>query len=417
MQILFPLLIVISLPLYGIKIPLGLHGSLPLLDICLVFFSLVIMTWIYQKNLWRSFSQFLTHKNRLLPLTGLFVSAFGISWLHSLPTDDWQSGLGLIKSYLVLPSIFALCFSFLASCRPVIWITFWWWYAGYTTLLSFSALFARLLHQVTFDGRVALWFESPNHLAMAIAPGCLVWIFLLIKQPVSGHQEQLPRKISHPMMLLGLISLHGAAIFLTHSLGSLLAVGCILGTFLITKQFLPRPFPGFVFALSVGSLFLILLLPLVLRLAGYHPSIPATSIDSRLAIYQATQRMIQNNWLFGVGPGQFQSAYLSLQPYFVPYPQWAVPHAHNLLLHLWSEGGILALITMLMLINLAITHPQKNNTPADMLSLAIICYFLLHGLVDMPIWKNDQAVLWWLLLWRPLQNDPIQVSGHSISKK
>ncbi|MDA3814907.1 MAG: O-antigen ligase family protein, partial [Patescibacteria group bacterium] len=131
--------------------------------------------------------------------------------------------------------------------------------------------------------------------------------------------------------------------------------------------------------------------------SNYTPSIPPSSIDSRVAIYQSTEKIIKNNFFIGIGPLNFQEQYLSYQKYFNPYPQWAVPHAHNVFLHIFAEFGFFALIPFLGLIYLKI-FKNKTKKPREILVFSILIYFIIHGLVDTTIWQNDTALLFWVFL-------------------
>ena len=164
-----------------------------------------------------------------------------------------------------------------------------------------------------------------------------------------------------------------------------------------------------VFLLLSISTLSIINIDVVLKNLGYQPNIPATSYDSRLAIYQVDQKIISQNWLLGVGIDNFQNTYLQLQKYFPPYPQWAVPHAHNLLLHFWIEGGLLAVIGLVLLYNSIIdtnlkqkvlplnTQPKNTKKTAFQLSMPQITllYFIIHGIVDVPIWTPATATFFW----------------------
>jgi len=111
--------------------------------------------------------------------------------------------------------------------------------------------------------------------------------------------------------------------------------------------------------------------------------------------------MIERNPVFGIGPGNFQKTYLEYQKYFPPYLEWAVPQPHNLYLAFWLESGLSGLIGFIWLLVLFFRDNKKAreyNLETGLLCLAIILYFLIHGLVDTTYWRNDMAVIFWAVI-------------------
>ena len=176
----------------------------------------------------------------------------------------------------------------------------------------------------------------------------------------------------------------------------------------------------------------------IIAFTNYHPHTPPTSTDSRLAIYQVTKKIISQNWLWGIGPGSFQDEYLKEQQNFPAYPQWAVPHAHNNLLHFLAEGGILAFIGLILIYinifrvddsrrvilanqpfnqNKPETKTKSKNSKKDKLQQKkslpqlpfpqlTLLYFVLHGLIDTTIWTMPTAVFFWFTVIYYLTNQP-----------
>ena len=116
-------------------------------------------------------------------------------------------------------------------------------------------------------------------------------------------------------------------------------------------------------------------------------------------IWRSAGRLIEDNWLWGIGAGNFQEKYLVYQKYFTPYLEWAVPHPHSLYLSIWLYGGALGLAGFVGLIFFwfrSFWRLQKNPN-LRFIGLGIMFYILLHGIVDTTYFKNDLAVVFWLL--------------------
>ena len=127
-------------------------------------------------------------------------------------------------------------------------------------------------------------------------------------------------------------------------------------------------------------------------------------MSSRMMIWKSSALMIKNNFIFGIGPGNFQNKYLEYQKYFPPYLEWAVPQSHNLYLAFWLQSGIIGLIGLIGLISTwlkktigEILKNQKNSALLAV-SLGIVIYILLHGILDTTYWKNDLALIFWIFL-------------------
>ena len=116
-------------------------------------------------------------------------------------------------------------------------------------------------------------------------------------------------------------------------------------------------------------------------------------------IWHSAEKILESNWFLGIGAGNFQKEYLAYQKYFPPYLEWAVPHPHNVYLAFWLYGGIFGLLGFLSLVYFwfyCLSKSQKNPN-LKLIGLGIMGYILVHGLVDTTYFKNDLAVIFWLL--------------------
>jgi O-antigen ligase len=127
-----------------------------------------------------------------------------------------------------------------------------------------------------------------------------------------------------------------------------------------------------------------------------------SSLASRIIIWKSAEKMLENNPVIGIGPGNFQNKYLEYQKYFPPYLEWAAPQPHNLYLAFWLQSGLLGLIGFLFIviswIKTLVAHirHQKNGlSSVSAAILGIMFYILIHGLVDTPYWKNDLSIIFW----------------------
>jgi O-antigen ligase len=101
--------------------------------------------------------------------------------------------------------------------------------------------------------------------------------------------------------------------------------------------------------------------------------------------------MLLDRPLFGAGLSGFESAIL---PYHDATQFEIFAYPHNIVLNVWSELGLIGLIALVGLIGIGLRQLGRNKT--DALTLAAsgaLLTMLIHGLVDVPFFKNDLAIL------------------------
>ncbi|KKR08260.1 MAG: O-antigen polymerase [Parcubacteria group bacterium GW2011_GWC2_39_14] len=76
-------------------------------------------------------------------------------------------------------------------------------------------------------------------------------------------------------------------------------------------------------------------------------------------------------------------------------------YPHNILLNFWSEIGILGAGIMLVLVlKLFLGYlrvKSQENKRMYLILMSVFVVILVHGLVDVPYFKNDLSVFWWML--------------------
>lgn len=374
-------LTIILLPTYLVRIPLTAGISLNLLDF-LLFFSLCYnFFYIFKKGYLREFFNF---RYSLKLGFFLFLSAYAISFFLNFKQDTFLDGLGLLKSFLLLPLLFSFSVSFLVHKKHLSLDFFLLSYLLLTTFLALLGFVYFFLGILTFDGRLEIFFNSPNALAMLLAPGILILLFYLKR--FSGIKQ---------WFLLSLLFLHSFSTIATASLGSSLSLLVLLCLFIflkVTNLNLIKLYRPLLLTIITFSICLPLLSFLLLNSSYLQKN--SSSFDSRIVIYEVARQIVTTDLIGGIGVGNFQGRYLSAQKNNPPYPQWAVPHPHNNFLLVLLEGGILALLGLLILFG---TLPLNKKMPAGTLLFFVFFYFLLHGLIDTTIWKNDLAVFFWLV--------------------
>lgn len=371
-------------PAYLIRFSLPGLGSINLLDFLLLAASSGLLLLSTGKDVFAVLKGIFLENLHFYIALGLVLSGFIVSYLLNIDQENWPDGLGYLKSFLLLPIFFGISCQLAIDKGRVDPKALLWAFLYLAACLGIIGYIYAILDIFTYDQRLSAFFESPNQLSMLLVPGIIAGLALADRKLGTAKLSFLILAIIFALFSLYLSRSSGA-------LFSLLLVAslhfAIKFKLLKISQFKKSVF-FFVFAFSA----LAFLAPQLKMLAGYQENSPATAFDSRIMIYSVSQKISNSNFLFGIGPGNFQQQYLALQQYFSPYPQWAVPHAHNNLLHFLVEGGIVSALGLFLIIHQIFF---KIKTPHWGLVM-VMAYLCIHGTVDTTIWGNQLAVYWWV---------------------
>jgi O-antigen ligase len=133
------------------------------------------------------------------------------------------------------------------------------------------------------------------------------------------------------------------------------------------------------------------------------------TIGLRMALWKSALNMLRHHPLLGGGLSGFKQ---SLAPYRDPAYHEDLIYPHNLVLNFWSETGLLGLVAflwlLLQMVRLAIRGLRlpgrvMGMSPAWSRAMAVgllgmVGALIVHGLVDVPYFKNDQSLAYWALL-------------------
>ncbi len=140
-----------------------------------------------------------------------------------------------------------------------------------------------------------------------------------------------------------------------------------------------------------------------------HPSTIEDSLAStkkwsssvRVIIWQESWELIKDNAFFGTGLRSYKTAIL---PYHQATWMEVFPHPHNIFLMLWIETGLPGLIAFLWLIGAWViavkcrtSNVERRKNAEDLIWLVPLAVILVHGMVDLPYFKNDLAIQFFLL--------------------
>ncbi|MEK7201975.1 MAG: O-antigen ligase family protein [Patescibacteria group bacterium] len=300
---------------------------------------------------------------------------------------DQRVAFGIVKGWFVIPIIYYACLTTIFSSdqrqvfvKPVlINLTVVSLYAigQYFGLIGLLAHQLPEAQQYLDQGRAVGFFESPNFLAMYLVPPTLV----------TGGYLALTRNFR----LLAWLIIPLVAIALSQSQAGLLALGAgIVWLMLWGSSKSSVPSRATLIGVAVGAVAVLLVL-------WKWADDPA-----RWLIWQKSWQMIKDQPILGIGPGQFQANFLllgDLGGQFATTLPYAL-HPHNLFLNVYLSTGLLGLIGSVWFLA-GLGKEFFRNTARSPLAIAAasaLVAVLVHGLFDSTIFKNDLAIIFWLLV-------------------
>ena len=297
--------------------------------------------------------------------------------ISTLVNQNYTAGAGIIKGWFLFPIIFS-AIAITEVKKEKIFLS----YFISSFVVASLALGYFFLNLITFDGRLEAFFNSPNYLAMYLAPALIIGVGLYTRN----------KKIYGVALAIILV-----AFYLTFSYAAWASVFIAIIIFLRLNKKIKLKAIGIV--LGVAILLFIFSQAGKNKYNDFSHFTERSSLSSRTMVWKAAEKIISDNWFLGIGPGNFQTKYLEYQKYFPPYLEWAVPHPHNIFLSFWLQSGLAGLIGFLGLIYLRIKETSENvfnKNALATLSTAILIYILIHGMVDTTYFKNDLAIVFWL---------------------
>lgn len=329
----------------------------------------------------------------------LYALLFVVAGLLSALIDpNLVEGLGLFKGYYVDGLLLFILIGAFGDRKSI-----------KNSLIASGTLVAILTllpYRTTPEGRLLdLEMLSPNYLAMFLTP-----IFVLGAFEFRDLIQPVWRKYSLIASLLVIL----IAIYLTGSRGALIGImfALIYSIYGFYKDKLNKKgLTRLCVALSTISIVAIVATALVFAPDWSDHSRKATSSNIRFYIWSTTVKIIKENPIFGVGLSNYQNYFSQMTKDMVNYPEFISPQAltaHNIYLNLYATSGLLGIFAFIVFI-LKSRFWRKDQA----LATALIC-ILAYGLVDTPFFRNDLALLFWVIMILLYSNEKSDHSDGSV---
>lgn len=298
--------------------------------------------------------------------------------------------LGIFKAYLIEPVLLFMVMSDILDTNDL------------STLVSVASLGAVLVGvfglgqrffglsiPVPWDKelRITSIFEYPNAVGLYLAPLLPWWVWKLTTQNKTLNKKTL--LVSGYwifVIIISLISIYFAKTEAAYV--ALLVVAFLFG--IVNKK--TRWWAG---GIGVSVVLLVALVPAIQSPVVEKLLLRDWSGMVRLKSYGETFNLLANNAVFGVGLAGYQEAIVAyhtnrwMEIFLYPHDWW---------LTIWSELGLLGLVAFSGLIGWFVRNLWRRRNAWSAALLASLLIILIHGLVDVPYFKNDLAVMFWIML-------------------
>lgn len=240
--------------------------------------------------------------------------------------------------------------------------------------------------------RVTSFFGYPNAVALYLAPLIPLVVYLFEKRDKNHRASIFPE-----FFYFFIFCFFVAAIIFARSSGALVALVMTLLIFGVLNHktrwavlFLTILFGSLIFFTPLKDPF------------SQEVLLQGTAGQVRVNMWGETIQMLSDHPIIGAGLSNYQAG---IAPYHIL--KWAeiYLYPHNLFLNFWSEIGLIGLILFFWLVILffreGLERLRDQNRGSHLLTevlLASMLIILIHGLVDVPYFKNDLSVFFWLLM-------------------
>lgn len=385
---------IVALPSYLIRFSIW---KLPttLLEIT---FGALFFIWLikYSRKDW------IQIKNYILKNKGLFIFLF-LFFVGSIAgifvSDMWWASLGQWRAYFLEPIL--LFFVLLGRKQELKDKDLVWFLLLSTISISLVAIVQKLTGQLyppslwddQLFGRATSFFTTPNAIGLYLAPIVMLAVSTLVIPAKAGIQWRLDSRFrgndsgARVVILLALF-----AILFSFSEGAWVAlgVGVIYFVYLVgyKKSAVAVAIIGLVFALAVPALRTAVLFQ---DQAG----------QNRLTLWKHSITYLTEspkNFIFGAGIRQY---FRKIEkPTYNPKELERLIYPHNFLFNFWTEIGLLGVIGFVGLMVYGFIGACKQIKENKILAISLVAtlvVILIHGLVDVPYFKNDLAFLFWII--------------------
>jgi O-antigen ligase len=371
------------LPAYTIRWHVGFYPTTLLED------AILLTTAVFLFESWRSGVRPSVRLPFMLP-AGIFLLAGAVSVVVA---PDRRAALGIYRAYLLEPLIFFwVLANVIREMRQARWILGGLVVAGVVVALANSYVDLQAIRHHTLNpSEVApvVIFTNPNDIPLFLMPliGIASCLFLY-------ESDRRVRVLSGAFVVIAL-----ASTLLSFSRGGYLALAAVAVGLAVSH---PRRW-WLLGGAVAAAIVLVLIPPINHRLAvEVDFSNGSNTLVGRFELWRVSLLMLKDHPIFGAGLSGFAQ---TLAPYWNPTHIDRFIYPHNIVLTLWSETGLLGLAAFAWIMVAGFVQSRNLWTdgavewrPIGLGVLLALVAVVVHGLVDVPYFKNDLSAEFWILL-------------------
>ena len=324
---------------------------------------------------------------------------------------DSRAALGIWKAYFIEPVLFFVVFINTIrkeDCKNILSAM-----AGSVLVLTIVAFYQKLTGDFISNAfwaaeatrRVGGVYPYPNALALYLAPIIILLLGFWARQPLKGKKNCQNSKGEllhcHVVILfrLVIIAVGLLVVYWTGSKGALLGILAGLVFYALFYKGYKKYFITAVILMVLVGLFFIQ--NGKINFKGNYQVEGGDSMSVRLEMWQEGWRMLLDRPVSGAGLGGYQAV---MEKYHERKYIEIYLYPHNIFLNFWSELGSLGILGILGIlvwfyrVGFRIYQWSVVGGRWSVVLMATKTTIIIYGLVDVPYFKNDLSVFFWILI-------------------
>lgn len=377
-------LLIIALPTYLLR---GNIGPIPTTALEMAF-GAIALVWLikHARADWPKLKESIKNQKLIFIFTALLLVG---TFIAALANPNLLKALGLWRAYFLEPIIlFAIItarqidYKFLRDSLAISTISI-------STLAIIQIVFGGPFPPSLWDdelfGRPTAFFTTPNAIGLFLTP-----IILLLAPSIKRLADKKSER--GDLCRAGIFILGALAIVASFSQGAWAALlgGLLVYIFLIGKRQLAA-------TAIVMMIFGIALVPNIRSAFTFQDQ----AGQNRLRIWTYSMEYLTDSpRQFVLGSGLRMFFNQVQRPHYDVKEMERLIYPHNIFLNFWLETGLAGLIAIIGILIALIKygwHIFRRDRLWGAAILGALTAFIIHGLVDVPYFKNDLAMMFWLL--------------------
>ncbi len=370
-------------PAYTIRWHLGPLPTTVLENAILVTIAAFIVESISQKTApyW--------HTAVLAPAI-LFLLAGAISIAVA---PDHRAALGLYRAYFVEPMAFGfVLINVITTPKRAYFLVAGLALGGSVAGVANGAVVLNALRHHTYDvvnTPPVVIYNTANAVALYLVP------VIALAGAIAMHwPSQRERWVAAAFAALGSI-----CVVLSFSRGGYLALAAVAAGLALTHR---RRWMLIGAGVLVGAA--LMLIPTLRHrvLTDLDPSNGHNTLVGRVHLWSVALQMLRDHPIFGAGLSGFATV---IAPYWNPTNIDRFTYPHNIVLNAWTETGLLGVAALAWILVTGFRSSWRGWRSAPpgwrVVHLGVLLALVavvVHGLVDVPYWKNDLSLEFWTIL-------------------